>query len=379
MKTTLLAAGLLALAPAAFGAGAGSITMQTGTGSAVAADGTVVRSIAKGDTVNSGETLVTGPNSYMGVTFTDGGSVILRPDSRFLIESYAYGAAPAEAAKPAVPAAVAKPAAVDDGKPRITGVTPAVVPAGTGKRAFAVNGTGFKPGAKLLLIDTTTGKQFPGRVPASVASNKIERNTNFGAGKAKWQVVVVNADGTRSEPFDFGVGVEVAAVPQLAPAPAAAAAAAPAPAPTPAPATTPLTVVATAPASGQNAAFRLLRGGFRAVSGAIGKINKSEYKVSTSVATIGIRGTDYYVYLCDSACAADPTVAASAGVAGNPQGGILIGVIKGGVFTTNGAGAVTEVAQDQHLMVLPDGTSVSLPVEPRFLRVDPIPDPKNCK
>lgn len=378
MKTTLLAAGLLALAPAAFGAGAGSITMQTGTGSAVTADGTVVRKVAKGDTVNSGETLVTGPNSYMGVSFTDGGSVILRPDSRFLIESYAYsGSAPAEPAKPAAPAEAAKPTPMDDGKPRITGVTPAMVPAGAGKRPFAVNGAGFKPGATLLLIDTSTGKQFPGKVPASVASNKIERNTSFGAGKAKWQVVVVNPDGTRSDPFDFGVGLEVAAVPQLAPA--AAAAAAPAPAPAPAPATAPVTAVAAAPASSQNAAFRLLRGGFRAVSGAIGKINKNEYKVSTSVATIGIRGTDYYVYLCDSACAADPTVAASAGVVGNPQGGILIGVIQGGVFTTNGAGAVTEVGQNQHLMVLPDGTSVSLPVEPRFLRVDPIPDPKNCK
>lgn len=39
--------------------------------------------------------------------------------------------------------------------------------------------------------------------------------------------------------------------------------------------------------------FNFIRGGMRAVSGAIGKANRSNYKVQTPVATIGIRGTSY--------------------------------------------------------------------------------------
>lgn len=39
--------------------------------------------------------------------------------------------------------------------------------------------------------------------------------------------------------------------------------------------------------------FSLLRGGLRTITGLIGKGNRDNYKVSTSVATIGIRGTEY--------------------------------------------------------------------------------------
>lgn len=39
--------------------------------------------------------------------------------------------------------------------------------------------------------------------------------------------------------------------------------------------------------------FNFLRGGMRTVSGAIGKVNRANYKVKTPVATIGIRGTGY--------------------------------------------------------------------------------------
>lgn len=39
--------------------------------------------------------------------------------------------------------------------------------------------------------------------------------------------------------------------------------------------------------------FNFVRGGMRTVSGAIGKVNRANYKVKTPVATIGIRGTGY--------------------------------------------------------------------------------------
>ncbi|MDO8417491.1 MAG: FecR family protein [Agitococcus sp.] len=42
-----------------------------------------------------------------------------------------------------------------------------------------------------------------------------------------------------------------------------------------------------------NAVFNFVRGGFRTISGAIGKVNRMNYKMNTPFATIGIRGTDY--------------------------------------------------------------------------------------
>jgi hypothetical protein len=68
-----------------------------------------------------------------------------------------------------------------------------------------------------------------------------------------------------------------------------------------------VTPAAAAPV-GSRAFFRLLRGGFRAVSGLIGKGDASDYRVSTPVATIGIRGTDYETFLCDSTCQTDPVI-----------------------------------------------------------------------
>ena len=49
------------------------------------------------------------------------------------------------------------------------------------------------------------------------------------------------------------------------------------------------------------ALMSLLRGGLRAVSGRIGKLNRSAYKMRTPVATIGIRGTGYDLQ-CQGSC-----------------------------------------------------------------------------
>lgn len=43
----------------------------------------------------------------------------------------------------------------------------------------------------------------------------------------------------------------------------------------------------------ERAAYSLLKGAFRTVTGTIGKINKEAYAVTTTSAVIGIRGTDY--------------------------------------------------------------------------------------
>ena len=43
--------------------------------------------------------------------------------------------------------------------------------------------------------------------------------------------------------------------------------------------------------------FQLLKGGLRAISGAIGKSNKQAYRLNTPVATVGIRGTEFLTQL----------------------------------------------------------------------------------
>lgn len=65
--------------------------------------------------------------------------------------------------------------------------------------------------------------------------------------------------------------------------------------------------------------FSLLKGGFRAITGAIGHVNRNSYKVATQAATIGIRGTAYQATLND---------------------GLLVHVSEGAVSLTNNAGSL---------------------------------------
>ncbi|NNF67321.1 MAG: FecR domain-containing protein, partial [Gammaproteobacteria bacterium] len=74
--------------------------------------------------------------------------------------------------------------------------------------------------------------------------------------------------------------------------------------------------------------FALVKGGFRSITGAIGKADKSDYRVRTPVATIGIRGTDYTAVFCDAACPADM------------EQGLYVGVTDGGVTLANRGGSL---------------------------------------
>lgn len=80
----------------------------------------------------------------------------------------------------------------------------------------------------------------------------------------------------------------------------------------------------------EKGAFSLLKGGFRTITGAIGKQNPDSYKVKTPVANIGIRGTFYNLAICDSACV-------------NPDGskakdGLYGGVVDGSISVANQSG-----------------------------------------
>ncbi|MEH6813766.1 MAG: FecR family protein [Motiliproteus sp.] len=71
------------------------------------------------------------------------------------------------------------------------------------------------------------------------------------------------------------------------------------------------------------AVYKLIKGGMRTVTGLIGREEKDDYEVKTSVATIGIRGTHYSLFLCDASCASQ-TKQAKGLYGGVDQGGIRI-------------------------------------------------------
>ena len=74
--------------------------------------------------------------------------------------------------------------------------------------------------------------------------------------------------------------------------------------------------------------YVLLKGGFRSITGAIGKEDKAAYRVRTPVATIGIRGTDYTAVFCRNDCT------------GGKRDGLYVSVAEGGVFMKNKAGSL---------------------------------------
>ena len=52
----------------------------------------------------------------------------------------------------------------------------------------------------------------------------------------------------------------------------------------------------------EEALFNLLKGGLRTISGEIGQKRPDQFRVETGIATIGIRGTDFIVRLCEDDC-----------------------------------------------------------------------------
>lgn len=92
----------------------------------------------------------------------------------------------------------------------------------------------------------------------------------------------------------------------------------------------------------ETAIINLLQGGFRTITGTVGKEKKDTYKVRTPVATIGIRGTEYLAQLCiretadpcASACFIPPDGHVDPG---EQQWELYVGVLSGGVTLTNNA------------------------------------------
>jgi hypothetical protein len=117
----------------------------------------------------------------------------------------------------------------------------------------------------------------------------------------------------------------------------------------------------------ESAFFRLLKGGFRAVSGLIGHTRREDYAVQTPVATIGIRGTDYEVRMCSGDCG---------DVSPAPKDGLYAGVQSGSIALTNQGGTTTPTAGQYVFIAGSNGVPVPLALRPPALT--PLPDPKTC-
>jgi hypothetical protein len=121
------------------------------------------------------------------------------------------------------------------------------------------------------------------------------------------------------------------------------------------------------PVRQESAFFRLLKGGFRAVSGLIGHTRREDYAVQTPVATIGIRGTDYEVRLCQGDCG-DVTPA--------PKDGLYAGVQSGSIALSNEGGTTTPTA-GQYVFIA-GNNGVPIPTALRPPALTQLPDPKTC-
>ena len=118
----------------------------------------------------------------------------------------------------------------------------------------------------------------------------------------------------------------------------------------------------------ESAFFRLLKGGFRAVSGLIGHTRHEDYSVQTPVATIGIRGTDYEVRLCQGDCA---------DITPTPKDGLYAGVQAGAIALSNQGGTITPIA-GQFVFIAKGAGVPPPPGGNRPGPLTPLPDPKTC-
>lgn len=94
------------------------------------------------------------------------------------------------------------------------------------------------------------------------------------------------------------------------------------------------------PQQPENAFFRLIKGGLRAIDGVIGHTSPQNYGVETPVATIGVRGTTFDVRYCGADCQdeADQT--------GAPADGLYTSVDDGSIGVKNDGGETVNKAGD---------------------------------
>lgn len=123
------------------------------------------------------------------------------------------------------------------------------------------------------------------------------------------------------------------------------------------------------PEGSGRSATRLLRGGLRAVTGAIARDNPENVEVRTPVATLGIRGTDLETRWCNNDCH---------DINPRPANGLYTGVNRDRVAVVNAAGEVIIGAGGFSFTASPTSVPTALPFQPRALGQSSMPDPATC-
>lgn len=104
----------------------------------------------------------------------------------------------------------------------------------------------------------------------------------------------------------------------------------------------------------------LIKGGFRTITGAIGKADKTAYEVRTPVGVLGIRGTDYTAVLCLADCDSAPGISS-----GEPlEDGLYLGVTTGTIFFRNEFGEFDIQAGEFAFVSIADRTLRQLSTPP---------------
>jgi len=110
----------------------------------------------------------------------------------------------------------------------------------------------------------------------------------------------------------------------------------------------------------ERAVFRLVRGGFRTVTGPVGQVNRDTYQVLTTQATIGIRGTHYQVQICGVGQCRE--AAASEAAASGLYGGVFEGLVA-----VTARGLTQEYGEREYFFVPDDDAPRRLLAPPAFL------------
>lgn len=109
--------------------------------------------------------------------------------------------------------------------------------------------------------------------------------------------------------------------------------------------------------------FSLLKGGIRAITGLIGKKNKSSYRITTASSTIGIRGTDHETYV----------VVKGSEMAAVAPAGTYNKVNTGGTTMTTGKGTINISSNQMGYAAAADQMPQLQPVNLNLFTVAPSP------
>jgi FecR protein len=112
--------------------------------------------------------------------------------------------------------------------------------------------------------------------------------------------------------------------------------------------------------------FSLLKGGFRSVTGLIGRVNKTNYRITTASSTIGIRGTDHETYV----------VTADSPLASVAPTGTYNKVNVGETFMTTDKGTIFVLPNQMGFAGAMDQMPLVQPLNTNLFTVAPAPAPQ---